>query len=158
MPTHSPSMDTIHQRSKLPGKQPIKQVKGNTYMLLDTVSTDYEAASLLEEEERTGVQKRSGEGGGGREGAARGSGGKEVEGKGKENEGSDKALQGGRTAEEGGEGEEERGSEKAHLTSSLPSEVERHIGRAEAVGDFPTRDGQVDGESNTNVSSFLWIP
>ena len=154
-------MDTIHQRSKLPGKQPVKQVKGNTYMLLDTVSTDYEAASLLgeEEEERAGVRKGSGEGGGGRQ---KGSGGRDVEGEGGKGKGSEKSLQDGRLAEEGGEGEEDRGGEKANLTSSLPSEVERHIGRAEAADELPkelsTRDGQTDGESNKDVSPCPSIP
>lgn len=125
-------------------------------MLLDTVSTDYEAASLLEEE-RAGVSKERGGRGGGRERGTAGSGGREGEGdggKGNRNKESDKV--GGLVEDEG---EEERSGEKTHLTSSLPSEVERHIGRGEVTDEFPrmlsARDGQRDGESSTNVSSFL---
>ena len=85
-----------------------------------------------------------------------------MEGEGGKGKGSEKSLQDGRLAEEGGEGEEDRGGEKAHLTSSLPSEVERHIGRAEAADEFPkelsTRDGQTDGESNKDVSPCPSIP
>ena len=124
VPSHSPSMDNIHPHHSHPsgggGKKLTKQVEGCTYVLLETASTD--AASLMTIEERRDDDDELGESG------------REEKGK------RETALIGDKCEESGEVSGKKKGSgssrgEKtmAHLTSSLPVDVERRIGRPEVA-------------------------
>lgn len=55
VPQHSPSMDTISKHTETNGKLTTKDAKGNTYILLETASTDCDSmSSMLAEEKRAG--------------------------------------------------------------------------------------------------------